>query len=65
MALECFWWGPSLDLLRDSRNGTLWLEHCLGCFLSDLNSFIVMSNPFWNANFLPNMPSKKKPCKEI
>ena len=28
MALECFWWGPSLDLLRDSRNGALWLEHC-------------------------------------
>ena len=27
MALERFWWGPSLDLLRDSRNGVLWLEH--------------------------------------
>ena len=21
MAFERFWWGPSLDLLRDSRNG--------------------------------------------
>ena len=29
MALERFWWGPSLDLLRNSRNGALWLEHCL------------------------------------
>ena len=28
MALERFWWGPSLYLLRDSRNGALWLEHC-------------------------------------
>ena len=28
MALECFWWGPFLDLLQDSRNGALWLEHC-------------------------------------
>ena len=28
MALERFWWGPSLDLLWDSRNGALWLEHC-------------------------------------
>ena len=28
VALERFWWGPSLDLLRDSRNGALWLEHC-------------------------------------
>ena len=28
MALECFWWGPSLDLSWDSRNGALWLEHC-------------------------------------
>ena len=27
MALERFLWGPSLDLLRDSRNGALWLEH--------------------------------------
>ena len=27
MALERFWWGPSLDILRDSRNGALWLEH--------------------------------------
>ena len=27
MALEHFWWGPSLDLLRDSCNGALWLEH--------------------------------------
>ena len=23
-----FCWGPSLDLLRDSRNGALWPEHC-------------------------------------
>ena len=29
MALERFWWGPSLDLLRDSCNGALWLEHCV------------------------------------
>ena len=29
MALEHFWWGPSLVFLRDSRNGTLWLEHWL------------------------------------
>ena len=29
MALEHFWWGPSLDLLRDSRKGALWLEHRL------------------------------------
>ena len=29
MALERFWWGPSLDLLRDSRNGVLWLEHSI------------------------------------
>ena len=29
MALERFWWGPSLGLLRDSRNGALWLEHWL------------------------------------
>ena len=29
MALELFCWGPSLDLLRDSRNGALWLEHWL------------------------------------
>ena len=28
MVLERFWWGPSLDVLRDSRNGALWLEHC-------------------------------------
>ena len=28
MALERFWWGPSLDLLWDSCNGALWLEHC-------------------------------------
>ena len=28
MALERFWWGPSLDLLWESRNGALWLEHC-------------------------------------
>ena len=27
MGLERFRWGPSLDLLRDSRNGALWLEH--------------------------------------
>ena len=27
MARERFWWEPSLDLLRDSRNGALWLEH--------------------------------------
>ena len=27
MALECFWWRPSLDLLQDSHNGTLWLGH--------------------------------------
>ena len=27
MALERFWWWPSLDLLRDSCNGALWLEH--------------------------------------
>ena len=27
MALERFWWGPSLDMLWDSRNGALWLEH--------------------------------------
>ena len=27
MALERFWWGSSLDLLRDLRNGALWLEH--------------------------------------
>ena len=27
MALEHFSWRPSLDLLRDSRNGALWLEH--------------------------------------
>ena len=32
MALERFWWGPSLDLLRDSRNGTPWLEHCMLVF---------------------------------
>ena len=28
VALERFRWGPSLDLLWDSRNGALWLEHC-------------------------------------
>ena len=28
MALDHFWWGPSLDLLPDSCNGALWLEHC-------------------------------------
>ena len=28
MVLERFWWGPSLDLLWDPRNGALWLEHC-------------------------------------
>ena len=27
MALEHFSWGPSIDLLQDSRNGALWLEH--------------------------------------
>ena len=27
MALERGWVEPSLNLLRDSRNGTLWLEH--------------------------------------
>ena len=27
MALERFWWGPSLDILQDSRNGALLLEH--------------------------------------
>ena len=27
MARERFWWGPSVDRLRDSRNGALWLEH--------------------------------------
>ena len=28
MALKHFWWGPSLDLLWDSCNGALWVEHC-------------------------------------
>ena len=27
MALERFWWWLSLDLLRDSCNSALWLEH--------------------------------------
>ena len=26
MALELFCWGPSLNLLRNSPNGALWLE---------------------------------------
>ena len=30
MALdEHFCWGPSFDLLWDSCNGALWLEHCV------------------------------------
>ena len=33
MALERFCWGLSLDLLQDSRNSVLWLEHCIGQIL--------------------------------
>ena len=48
MALERFWWGPSLDLLRDSHNGALWLEHCesevclfvLYCIHTVYNAFV-------------------------
>ena len=29
MDLERLCWGPSLDLLWDSCNGALWLEHCV------------------------------------
>ena len=29
MALFSFFWGPSLIVARDSRNGALWQKHCL------------------------------------
>ena len=41
MALERFWWGPSLDLLQDSRNLTQWgaLAGTLGPHLLNLMIF--------------------------
>ena len=50
MALERFWWGPSLDLLRDSHNGALWLEHCfilIFSFISNKNLQEATSYQWW------------------
>ena len=38
MALERLWWGPSLDLLRDSRDGALWLDHCYYVLIENFQS---------------------------
>ena len=46
MVLERFWWGPSLDLLRDSPNGALWLEHCIIVLLKALRSWAQRDKTF-------------------
>ena len=30
LALFSFFWGPSLIVMQDSRNGTHWQKHCFG-----------------------------------
>ena len=46
MALKHFWWGPSLDLLWDSCNGALWVEHCCSWQVVEnepLNSILLLN----------------------
>ena len=45
MALELFCWGPSLDLLRDLRNGALWLEHWKLLFSKFVSSDRIETDP--------------------
>ena len=73
MALERFCWGPSLDLLRDLRNGLLWLEHCIGSGGAHwFKSFFLLSDSYTSClycNIVPvfsclldsdNRPGKKE-----
>ena len=66
MALERFWWGPSLDLLWDSRNGALWLEHCKRVqFLSKMVYKRVRVGPWDMGQRPPPPPPQTHPPHQI